>query len=72
MSAAEWKQESTEWDTEIQEKSVEEDDKLREYWSKKDRRRSSVFKDFVGDSLSLRDNQRICMYLAKFGKLIDT
>ena len=70
MSAAEWTREPAEWDMEVPENSAEEDDKLREYWSKKDRRRSSILKDFVGDSLSLRDNQRVCMYLAKFGKLV--
>ena len=45
MSAAEWTQEPVVWDMEVPESSVEEDDKLREYWSKKERRRSSILKD---------------------------
>ena len=69
---AEWTPEnSTELDHDLPEGSVEEDDKLKEHWAKKDRRRSSIYKDFGGDSLGLRDNHRVCMYLAKFGKTCD-
>lgn len=69
MSTVEWTQDAPEWDHEVPENSVEEDDKLSEYWAKKERRRSSIFKDFVGDSLGLKENQRICMYITKLGKL---
>lgn len=66
---ADWREEDGEdWDNEVQEGSIAEDDKLKEYWAKKDRRRSSFLKDFVGDGLCLRENQRIAMYLAKFGE----
>lgn len=68
--STEWTPEgSTELDHDLPETSVEEDDKLKEYWAKKDRRRSSILKDFAADSLGLRDKERICMYLAKFGKI---
>lgn len=69
----EWtgEEDSTELDHDIPEASGEEDDKLKEYWAKKDRRRSSILKDMAGDSLGLKDNQRICMYLAKCGKTSD-
>ena len=57
-----------EWDNEIPEDIVEGDSKLLEYWAKKERRRSSFSKDFVGDSLGLKDNQRIRMYFTKCGE----
>jgi len=66
---ADWQGEDGEdWDNEVPEGSIAEDDKLKEYWAKKERRRSSSLKDFVGDALCLRENQRIAMYLAKFGE----
>ena len=69
MSTAEWTGENpAELDLDVPENSTEEDDKLREYWAKKERRRSSFLKDFVGDSLRLKDNQRILMHLTKFGE----
>ena len=73
MSTGDWVhvQDGAEWDHEVPEGSAEEDDKLKEYWAKKDRRRSSVLKEFVGDSLGLKDNQRICMYLSKCGESCD-
>ena len=73
MSTSDWVhvQDGAEWDHEVPEGSAEEDDKLREYWAKKERRRSSVLKEFVGDSLGLKDNQRICMYLSKLGESCD-
>ena len=69
-SVMEWSREdSTEdLDHDVPETSAEEDDKLQQYWAKKDRRPSSILKEFAGDSLGLKDNQRICMYLMKFGK----
>ena len=73
MSTSDWVhvQDGAEWDHEAPEGSAEEDDKLKEYWAKKERRRSSVLKEFVGDSLGLKDNQRICMYLSKLGESCD-
>ncbi len=47
------------------------DDKLKEYWSKKGRRRSSVFKAPVGDRLGLQDNSKMQLLLAKNGKWPD-
>lgn len=68
-TAVEWRREcSPDLNHDVPEDSIEEDDKLKEHWSRKDRRRSSILKDFAGDSLGLKENQRICMYLAKFGK----
>ncbi len=45
------------------------DAKFKEYWSKKARRRSSVYKDAhtVGDSLGLQEHSKIQMLLAKNG-----
>ena len=69
VTAVQWTRElSPELDLEVPEDSVEEDEKLRQHWAKKDRRRSSGLKEFVGDSLGLKDNQRICIHLAKYGK----
>ena len=69
VNTAEWAgEDSTELDLDVPENSTEEDDKLREYWAKKERRRSSFLKDFVGDSLGLKENQRILMHLTKFGE----
>ena len=72
VNTAEWAggEDSGELDLDVPENSTEEDDKLREYWAKKERRRSSILKDFVGDSLGLKDNQRIFMHLTKFGENI--
>ena len=55
-------------DHDIPENGIEEDDKLKEHWTKKERRRSSIFKDFAGDTLGLKENQRIYMTLTKCGK----
>lgn len=66
---ADWQREEEEdWDNEVPEGSIAEDDKLKEYWARKERRRSSFLKDFVGDALCLRENQRIAMYLTKCGE----
>ena len=68
VNTAEWAgEDSAELDLDVPESSVEEDDRLLEHWAKKERRRSSFLKEFAGDSLGLRDNQRIWMHPAKFG-----
>ena len=69
VNTSEWAgEDSAELDLDVPETSVEEDDKLREHWSKKERRRSSFLKEFVGDSLGLKHNQRILMHLVKYGE----
>ena len=69
VTTVDWTRElSPELDLEVPEDSVEEDGRLREHWGKKDRRRSSILKEFAGDSLGLKENQRICIHLAKYGK----
>ena len=71
VNTAKWAgEDSTELDLDVPENSTEEDDKLREYWAKKERRRSSFRKDFVGDTLGLKENQRILMHLTKFGETL--
>ena len=46
----------------------EHEARLKAYWDKKARRRSSVEKEPVGDSLELRENARIKMMLSKNGE----
>lgn len=46
----------------------EQDARLREYWSKKARRRSSEFKKPIGDHLGLQENPKIQSLLAKNGE----
>lgn len=70
MDAREWPEDCTDLDMDCPENSAEEDDKLREYWAKKERRRSSILKEFVGDSLGLKANQRTLMHLTKFGETL--
>ena len=67
---ADWRgaEEEAEWDNEIPEGSVGEDDRLKEYWAKKERRRSSFDKYLIGDGLGLSENQRIVLYLIKCGE----
>ena len=46
----------------------EGDQRLKQYWAKKARRRSSLFKKFDGDKLGLKDNAKIGMLKAKNGE----
>lgn len=48
--------------------SCDHDARLKAYWEKKARRRSSVEKELVGDSLELRENARVKMMLSKYGE----
>ena len=69
---ADWRgaEEEEEWDNEIPEGSVGEDDRLKEHWARKERRRSSFDKYLVGDGLGLSENQRIVLYLTKCGETL--
>ena len=44
----------------------EGDQRLKQYWAKKARRRSSLFKKFDGDKLALKDNAKIGMLMTKY------
>ena len=44
----------------------EGDQRLKQYWAKKARRRSSLFKKFDGDKLGLKDNAKIGMLMMKY------
>lgn len=43
------------------------DSRLRQHWARKVRRRSSDGKSFLGDSLDLKEHQKVCSYLVKNG-----
>lgn len=48
---------------------VQQDAKLKQYWERKVRRRSSVAKSFVGDSMELAENPKIAVVMTKYGTL---
>jgi len=60
------------WDRETSVEHQESDQKMKQYWAKKARRRSSLFKIPVGDSLGLKEHAKIGMLLAKNGELVSS
>ena len=48
------------------------DDRLKQRWASKARRRSSEFKTFVGDKLNLKENQKLMMMMGKNGTSINS
>ena len=45
-------------------------DRLRQRWASKARRRSSDLKNFVSDRLNLQENPKIALMISKNGQLI--
>ncbi len=48
------------------------DDRLKQRWASKARRRSSEFKRFIDDRLSLQENPKLLMLIGKHGKLYNS
>ena len=48
------------------------DDRLKQRWASKARRRSSEFKRFIDDRLMLQDNPKLLMLIGKHGRLCNT
>lgn len=60
------------WDRETSVEHQESDQKMKQYWAKKARRRSSLFKIPVGDNLGLKEHAKIGMLLTKNGELVSS
>ncbi len=60
--------ESGDVDNDVHERKIL-DDRLKQRWASKARRRSSEFKRFVDDRLNLQENQKILLTLGKNGNI---